>query len=99
MSVTITGINIPKSCSECDDKMYSSFWCEIFNKNNVSYWDNVCKDRYENCPLKSIDDLIKKIDTLNPIDYGSIASYEAHNGAREMKNDILKIIEEYCEVK
>lgn len=49
----------------------------------------------ESSSSKSIKELIKKIDALNPVDYGSIASYEAHNGAREMKNDILNIIEEY----
>lgn len=53
----------------------------------------------ESSSSKSIKELIKKIESLNPVDYGSMSSYEAHNAAREVKYDILNIIEEYFEVE
>lgn len=34
-----------------------------------------------------------EIEELNPVDYGSIYSYESHNGARNMKNNVLAIID------
>lgn len=40
-----------------------------------------------------LDDVIGKIEKLNPVDYGSIFSYESHNGARDMKRDILDILD------
>lgn len=38
-----------------------------------------------------------EINKLNPVDYGSIYSYESHDGAREMKEDILDIIDAFEE--
>lgn len=42
-----------------------------------------------------LDDIKKKIEVLNPVDYVSISSYEGHKGARDIKDDILQIIDEY----
>lgn len=35
------------------------------------------------------DDLI----SFNPVDYGSMFSYESHNGAKDIKRDILEIFD------
>lgn len=40
-----------------------------------------------------LDDVKAEIEKLNPVDYGSMFSYESHNGARDMKRDILDIID------
>lgn len=39
--------------------------------------------------------IIEEIEKLNPVDYGSIYSYESHRGAGEMQRDILNIIDKY----
>lgn len=39
--------------------------------------------------------IIEEIEKLNPVDYGSIYSYESHRGAGEMQRDILDIIDKY----
>lgn len=36
-----------------------------------------------------------EIEALNPVDFGSMFSYESHNGARDMKDDCLDIIDKY----
>ena len=40
-----------------------------------------------------LDDVISKIEKLNPVDYGSMFSYESHNGARDMQRDVLQILD------
>lgn len=47
--------------------------------------------------LNTLDWIRAEIEKLNPVDYGSIYSYESHYGAREMQNDILEIINKYIE--
>lgn len=42
-----------------------------------------------------LDKIRTEIEKLNPVDYGSMYSYESHNGARDMKEDILDIIDRY----
>jgi DNA-directed RNA polymerase subunit F len=39
--------------------------------------------------------IVEEIEKLNPVDYGSIYSYESHRGAGEMQRDILDIIDKY----
>ena len=36
-----------------------------------------------------------EIEKLNNTDYGSIFSYESHEGARDMQDDIIDIIDEH----
>lgn len=42
-----------------------------------------------------IEKIRAEIEALNPVDYGSMFSYESHNGARDMKDDCLDIIDKY----
>lgn len=42
-----------------------------------------------------LDEIVKKIERLNPVDYVSVSSYEGHKGAIDMKDDILRIIDKY----
>lgn len=44
-----------------------------------------------------LDKIIAKIEALNPVDYVSMSSYEGHKGARDMKYDVLQIIDKYKE--
>lgn len=46
-----------------------------------------------------LDDVKTEIEKLNPVDYGSMFSYESHNGARDMKRDILDIIDDIGKVE
>ena len=45
--------------------------------------------------LGVLEKIRTEIEKLNPVDYGSMYSYESHNGARDMKRDVLEIIDEY----
>ena len=42
-----------------------------------------------------LDDIKAEIEQLNPVDYGSMFSYESHNGAKDMKRDVLDIIDRH----
>ena len=42
-----------------------------------------------------LDEIRAEIEKLNPVDYGSMFSYESHNGAMYMKDDVLEIIDKY----
>lgn len=44
---------------------------------------------------QAIENIKAEIEQLNPVDYGSMFSYESHNGARDMKEDIIKIIDRH----
>lgn len=45
--------------------------------------------------LGVLDKIRLEIEKLSPVDYGSIYSYESHNGARDMKQDVLAILDKY----
>ena len=49
--------------------------------------------------LEERDELIDKIraeiEALNPVDYVSMSSYEGNKGASYMKDDVLRIIDNY----
>ena len=47
----------------------------------------------------SLNDVKAEIEKLNPVDYGSIFSYESHNGAKDMQRDILEILDNIEESK
>lgn len=87
MSVIITN-NIPESCVEC----YSLNCSLPYPKN--SYKDKVKKkyitQRHEDCPLKSIDGLIEKINQIELL---------ADKTRGDIKDEAIKIIKEYCEVE
>lgn len=48
--------------------------------------------------IDDVEELIDAIEDLNPVDYGEMDNFEKHEGARWMKEDIIKIIEEHCGV-
>ena len=51
----------------------------------------------EKIPIEVIEKIKKKIEELNPVDFGSMFSYEAHRGAADMQKVCLDIIERYME--
>lgn len=53
-----------------------------------------CEGKYKDCVDCVLEKIRTEIEKLNPVDYGSIYSYESHNGARDMKDDVLTIIDE-----
>ena len=52
---------------------------------------------YKDGVNETLDKIWKEIANLNPVDYGSICSYESHTGARYMQTDVLNIIDKYKE--
>lgn len=55
--------------------------------NKISVTD---KAIYNGTPL---DGVKAEIEKLNPVDYGSMFSYESHNGAKDMQRDVLQILD------
>ena len=60
-------------------------------------YDEGYKDGYKKGyeDSKVLDEIRAEIEKLNPVDYGSMFSYESHNGAMYMKDDVLEIIDKY----
>lgn len=84
MSVIVTGMDVPKSCGECrctTDYYDGSTVC-CLGANDID-WNN----RPIDCPLKSVDGLIEKIEQLKK------------NLVRMTATGAEKLIKEYCEVK
>lgn len=50
----------------------------------------ICECIVNGTPLDSVKAEIEK---LNPVDYGSMFSYESHNGAKDMQRDVLQILD------
>lgn len=91
MSVIVTGMDIPKYCSDCSMRYYN-MGCWI-TENGLD-WENCDKIRLEDCPLKSIDGLIDKI-----IEQGDLYAIGGIAGGKLVKFGIqiaIKTIKEYC---
>lgn len=99
MSVIITGMDMPTGCHECQKFLDEDDYCIIQDLAMTQYeWDRYTFDKqYKNCPLKSIDGLIKKI-VNSPIDVGQDMYKTKYDGAARRQNEIIEIIKEYCEV-
>lgn len=65
------------------------------NKVIVEIKDTETEDEIIENNKAILGKIVEEIEKLNPVDYGSIYSYESHKGAEEMKEDILNIIEKY----
>lgn len=91
MSVIITEIVIPKTCYRCefcreDDQLRD--YCSI---SYDGIWHGE-KERLKDCPLKSVEELVEKIEQLPSIQ-------DSEGQDRYMAYDVLRTIKEYCEVK
>ena len=80
--------------------MYSEEYIRDLESNRIfhSYgYDEGYKDGYKKGYEDGnvLDEIRAEIEKLNPIDYGSMFSYESHNGAMYMKDDVLEIIDRY----
>lgn len=75
---------------EIDKRAYKA--CQELRTNNDDGIIGLCA---VNAIAKGtpLDDIKAEIEKLNSVDYGSMFSYESHNGARDMKRDILDIID------
>lgn len=88
MSVIVTGMDVPKSCEECHYNN-SSCWCSITNSGIDREFEY--RERLDDCPLKSIDELIEKITQLP-------TEENAEGQDMFQAYDVLRTIKEYCEV-
>lgn len=99
MSVIVAGMDMLKHCYDCPI-CYDYMGCSI--TGNGLDWENCDKVRLENCPLKSIDGLIEKIQNVSdiePLIQGGAYYGNRYKKADQLKNEIIEIIKEYCEVK
>ena len=58
MSVIVTGMDIPTNCSDCPIE-YDMINCSVTDTRLD--WSNMDKKRLQDCPLKSVDGLVKEI--------------------------------------
>ncbi len=65
------------------------------NKVIVEIKDAETEDEIIENNKAMLSKIVEEIEKLNPVDYGSIYSYESHKGAEEMQRDILNIIDKY----
>ena len=88
MAVIITGMDMPESCEKCQmsyDMQLSG--CPILHKWSTTHEEN----RMDDCPLKSVDELIDKIEI-------EICSRNYYTRETDTRDKIIDIIKEYCEV-
>ena len=86
MAVIATGMDMPKSCWECPltEKM-SCF--------NFDFEDS--EKRPKDCPLKSVEGLIEKINNLSD----TIRGIRSDGNCFFTPEEVIKIIKEYCELE
>ena len=65
--------------------------------SNEAYKQIMIATQDENEVADVLDKIRAEIEMLNPVDYGSIFSYESHTGAKDMKSDVLEIIDKHME--
>lgn len=65
-------------------------WAEFWGFTRDDYEEFLDKTLEQESIL---DKIRAEIEKLNPVDYGSMFSYESHNGARDMQRDILDILD------
>ena len=88
MSVIVTGIDMPKSCGECNASGTGVCrkWFDV---------KELGSKRSEHCLLKSVDGLIKRINKLaySEAEYG-IEEFDASKIVH--LDDLVEVIKEYC---
>jgi hypothetical protein len=77
---------------DIDENVYTRLFDNGIQDNEIAV-DDVCEMARALRLGTPLDDVISKIEKLNPVDYGSMFSYESHNGAKDMKRDILEILD------
>jgi len=99
MSVIVTRMDMPKCCDVCerDCPEKSKIWY-LADDKDINNGTAI----HPQCPLKSIDGLIEKIQNVS--DYEPLVQGGAYYGNRykkadQLKDEIIDIIKEYCEVK
>lgn len=91
MAVIIPKMDIPESCADCElitgiiTNGYGSFGrCSLI----FGSWINILAyERRDDCPLKSADGLVEKIED---------AIYAANSDEESIKEMAITIIKEYC---
>ena len=88
MSVIIKGMDMPKNCIECNHMdLQETLNCQLIYSGCAN-----C-GRHPDCPLKSIEGLIKKIkENCKYNDKDRLSDYSID------LDEVIDIIKEYCEV-
>ena len=95
MSVIITGMDMPENCANCpltyldtgDDAYWGLNEYRCVKDNGLI--DIHDKERLDDCPLKSVDGLIDKIEI-------EICSRNYYTRETDTRDKIIEIIKEYC---
>ena len=95
MSVFITGTDMPKGCHECQKFLDGDDYCIIQDLAMTGdEWDKYTFDKqYKNCPLKSVEGLIEKVEQLKK----SCANDSYGKCMTNAISRVEKLIKEYCE--
>lgn len=93
MAVIITDMDMPKNCNECKNKnchYFHQIWWDCDSDNDYSTIRN------PHCSLKSINEMIDEINSIDLQDIGKHDAY-VHNAVYKVVRDIKKIIHKYCD--
>lgn len=95
MAVIVKGMDMPESCSDCPichckgkDEPWNYYCSATMNDINIQEWDLT---RNDNCPLRSVDGLIEKIETDM-----SHYMYDDYGNTTTEHDVLVGIIKEYC---
>lgn len=66
---------------------------EALNNSGVQFDAEVNRIILEQPTAYDVEKVLEELESLNPVDYGSMFSYEGHRCARELKSDAIYIVE------
>ena len=90
MAVIVKGMDMPKSCKKCP--AFATSACELWSKHKT-YSDQMSK-RHDDCPLKSVDELIEQIRRQEFVHFTDNGGY--YMTPAEIKDVLETIINRYC---
>lgn len=91
MSVIVTGMEVPRSCGGCEASGTGvcKLWMKSSEINGIGY------NRHSDCPLKSVERLIERIEKSKVHDSSYMYDWLSYNKGLM---DAVEYIKEYCEV-
>lgn len=78
-----------------EEKLKNCQLCAEEHKQLAEWLKELKQLREQTRNESMLDKITDEIEKLNYVDYGSMYSFESHQGAREMKADVLQIIDKY----
>lgn len=98
MAAILTNIDMPKDCYKCEFSTFNNLYGSDYSNRCMfisSIIDIPKGSKLDNCPLRSADKVIAEIENCSET-YPAGWDKRRSKTAKEMKQDILEIINKYC---